>query len=129
MHVTPALSAPHTHIPQALCTSASLRQAHQPDTFAQPDVGTEFPTHARDRLPVPPRHYRRRPDASARHAWSEGRGPNPAPPYLIRWHPADGDARHDHAATSAEAMALARDARDATSADVAVYLLWSVLPD
>ncbi|WMW66749.1 hypothetical protein [Nitratidesulfovibrio liaohensis] len=61
--------------------------------------------------------------------WSEGRGPDPAPPFLIRWHPADGDARHDEAATRAEALGPARDAHDATSADVAVYRLWSVLPD
>lgn len=128
MHVTPALSAPRTPIPPAFCTSASLRQPHQPDTFAQPDDDTEFPAHDKGRLPAPHRHYRR-PDAGGRPAWTEGRGPAPAPLFLIRWHPADGDARHDQAETSAEALALARDARDATSADVAVYRLWSVLPD
>ncbi len=119
MHVTPAFSAPHTPIPQALSTLACPHQAQQSATFAQPGVSTE--------LPAPPRR-RRRPETCGRPVWSEGRGPDPAPPFLIRWHPADGDTRHEQAATSAEAQALARDARDATATDVAVYRLWSVLP-
>jgi hypothetical protein len=89
----------------------------------------EFPAHTSDRRSAPPQRHCRRPDAGGRPVWSEGRGPDPAPPFLIRWHPADGTPRHDQATTSAEALALARDARDATSADVAVYRLWSVLPD
>ncbi|WP_035065960.1 hypothetical protein [Nitratidesulfovibrio termitidis] len=128
MHVTPALTAPHAPIPQSLSIPASPRQGHQPATAAQPGASTESSARASDwQSAPPPRH--RRPDASGRPVWSEGRGPEPAPPFLIRWHPVDGAPRHDQAATPAEALALARDARDATSADVAVYRLWSVLPD
>jgi hypothetical protein len=78
-----------------------------------------MPPHAR-----PPRLR-----ADARPAWCEGRGPDPAPQFLVRWHPADGAPRHDPAATAAEARSLARDAREATSAEAAVYRLWSILPD
>ncbi len=67
--------------------------------------------------------------ADARPAWCEGRGPDPAPQFLIRWHPSGDTPRHDPAATAAEARALARDARETTSAEAAVYRLWSVLPD
>lgn len=67
--------------------------------------------------------------SDARPAWSEGRGPDPAPLFLVRWHPVEGAPRHDPANTDAEADALARDARDATSAEAAVYRLWTVLPD
>ncbi|MEG6506371.1 hypothetical protein [Nitratidesulfovibrio sp. 1201_IL3209] len=73
--------------------------------------------------------HARRSGADARPAWCEGRGPDPAPQFLVRWHPADGAPRHDPAATAAEARSLARDAREATSAEAAVYRLWSILPD
>lgn len=128
MHATPAPCAPHSPIPQALSAPASTGQPHHSATFAHPGIGTKFPAHASDRQPAPPQRHRSS-TVVERPVWSEGRGPDPAPPFLIRWHPGDGVARHDEAATSAEAQALARDARDATSADVAVYRLWSALTD
>ena len=62
-------------------------------------------------------------------AWSEGRGPEPAPRFLVRWHLADGTLCHESAASDAEALAFARDARDAAQTEAAVYRLWSILPD
>ncbi len=65
---------------------------------------------------------------ASRSAWSEGRGPEPAPQFLVCWHRGDGTSCHP-AATSAEAVAFARDARDSTSMEAAIYRLWSILPD
>lgn len=66
---------------------------------------------------------------SAWPAWSEGRGPDPAPRFLVRWHLSDGTPCHEPAASDAEALAFARDARDAAQTEAAVYRLWSILPD
>lgn len=117
MHAAPILPAPHSPASQTLPCPA------------QSAVSTDSCTHASTWRTAPPQSRRHRPNAGDRPVWSEGRGPNPAPPYLIRWHNVDGATRHDHAATSAEALALASDARDATAAETAVYRLWSVLPE
>lgn len=66
---------------------------------------------------------------SAWSAWSEGRGPDPAPRFLVRWHLSDGTPCHEPAASDAEALAFARDAGDAAQTEAAVYRLWSILPD
>lgn len=129
MHIPPALSAPLSSSTPIPAIPSPSRQAHQPVASAHSGVSTEFPALSSGRHLGPSQRNRLRPAASDRPVWSEGRGPNPAPPFLIRWHTADDAPRHDQAATGAEALALARDARDATSADVAVYRLWSVLPD
>lgn len=117
MHVTPILPTPHS----------PASQAHP--CPAHPAVTTDTSAHASTWRTAPPQFHRHRPNVGDRPVWSEGRGPNPAPPYLVRWHPVDGATRHDRAATSAEALALASDARDATAAEAAVYRLWSVLPE
>lgn len=70
-----------------------------------------------------------RPAWSGHHVWSEGRGPNPMPSFLVRWHLDDGTPCHEPAASDAEAQAFARDARDAAMTEAAVYRLWSILPD
>lgn len=67
--------------------------------------------------------------ADVRPVWCPGRGPNPAPAFLVRWHLADGTAHHHPAGTEAEARAFAHDASDSMRTEAAVYRLCGVLTD
>lgn len=120
MHVTPAIPA------------AALPPVSPP----APSAGLHADTVCRDGTPPRRRAPRSHahacaPDAAqpVRFAWSEGRGPDPMPSFLVRWHLADGTPCHEPATSDAEAQAFARDARDAAMTEAAVYRLWSILPD
>lgn len=144
MHVSPASPAPATLpvSPTAPQPPAPPRAPHTHDDSLAPfppasSAGTR-PHHrapcARSHPGAPDTAHPARSASSAWSAWpawpawSEGRGPDPAPRLLVCWHLADGTPCHESAASDAEALAFARDARDAAQTETAVYRLWCILP-
>lgn len=140
MHVSPA--SPASATPTAPQPPAPARATHTHDDCLAPfppasSAGTR-PHHraplalSHPGAPAPARSARSAHSAwsawSARSTWSEGRGPDPAPRFLVCWHLADGTPCHEPAASDAEALAFARDARDAAQTEAVVYRLWSILP-